>query len=160
VRLDTARAVLSAGADDAGEVWRRAAALTELRAAADEGNFLALAASAKRIRNILSQARDKGLHRDGAAVSPKLLKESEERDLHGAVARVAAEVETGVARGSYKPALLAIASLRPQVDRFFDKVLVMAPEADVRANRLALLESLAGLLRRVADFSEIVVEGE
>jgi glycyl-tRNA synthetase beta chain len=46
------------------------------------------------------------------------------------------------------------------VDRFFDKVLVMAPEEDLRRNRLALLSSLSGLLSRVADFSEIVVEGE
>jgi len=160
VRVDTARAVLSAGADNARDVWSRAEALSELRSAADEGDFLALAASAKRIRNILAQARDKGIHHDSAGVSPKLLRESEEKDLHGALDRVGSQVEKEIAKGTYKPALRAIASLRPQVDRFFDKVLVMAPEADLRANRLALLESLAALLRRVADFSEIVVEGE
>ncbi|HEY3176104.1 MAG TPA: glycine--tRNA ligase subunit beta [Candidatus Polarisedimenticolia bacterium] len=159
MRFDTARAILAAGFDDVADAWRRGAALTELRTAASEEDFLALAASAKRIRNILAQARDKGLATDGP-IAAGLLRDKEEKDLHGAVGRVREGLERQVAAGDYVSALRSIASLRPQVDRFFDKVLVMAPEEDLRRNRLALLSGLSQLLSRVADFSEIVVEGE
>jgi glycyl-tRNA synthetase beta chain len=58
--------------------------------------------------------------------------------------------------GDYRSQLEAIASLRPAVDRFFDKVLVNAQDAAVRSNRLALLDHLRANLSRIADFSEIV----
>jgi len=60
---------------------------------------------------------------------------------------------------NYKAALEQIATLRPQVDAFFDAVMVMAPDAAVRANRLALLEKVLGDFSGIADFSEIVVAG-
>ena len=60
---------------------------------------------------------------------------------------------------SYTAALEQIATLRPQVDAFFDAVMVMAPDAEVRANRLALLEKVLGDFSGIADFSEIVVAG-
>ena len=58
----------------------------------------------------------------------------------------------------YKTALEAIASIRPQVDHFFDKVLVNAPDEAVRANRLKLLGSLLVEFSTIADFSEIVTQ--
>ena len=63
------------------------------------------------------------------------------------------------AEKDYKAALEQIATLRPQVDAFFDAVMVMAPDAEVRANRLALLEKVLGDFSGIADFSEIVVAG-
>jgi glycyl-tRNA synthetase beta chain len=56
----------------------------------------------------------------------------------------------------YIQALTAISTLRPAVDAFFDKVLVNAPDAAVRANRLALLGRLNHEVSSIADFSEIV----
>jgi glycyl-tRNA synthetase beta chain len=159
MRFDTARAILASGFDDVADAWKRATALTELRGAAAEGDFLALAVSAKRIRNILAQADDKGMAVAGS-VETGLLRDEEEKDLHDAVGRVRDGIERQVAVDDYVTALRSIASLRPQVDRFFDKVLVMAPDEDLRRNRLALLAGLSQLLSRVADFSEIVVEGE
>ena len=58
---------------------------------------------------------------------------------------------------SYSEALANIAALRPVVDRFFDKVLVNAPDERVRRNRLTLLSSLLSEFSTIADFSEIVV---
>ncbi|MGH9870606.1 MAG: glycine--tRNA ligase subunit beta [Candidatus Polarisedimenticolia bacterium] len=159
-RFDTARAVLASGFDAVGEAWRRARALTNVRGPAHEQDFLALATSAKRIRNILAQAGQKGIALDGAVVEAGRMTDAEERDLHAAVTRVGTALEQRIAEGDYEQALRDIASLRPQVDRFFDKVLVMAPDEGVRRNRLALLQGLLGLLSRVADFSEIVVEGD
>jgi len=80
--------------------------------------------------------------------------------LHAAVMRTAAHVRAMEAKGDWPSAWKGIAALRPQVDRFFDKVLVMAEDQSLRRNRLALLAALADLLSRSADFSEIVVAGE
>ena len=60
---------------------------------------------------------------------------------------------------NYTAALEQIATLRPQVDAFFDAVMVMAPDEAVRANRLALLQRVLGDFSGIADFSEIVVAG-
>ena len=61
----------------------------------------------------------------------------------------------GSRAGRYREALEAIATLRPRVDRFFDDVLVMAEEEDLRRNRLALLARLLKEFSTIADFSEI-----
>jgi len=58
----------------------------------------------------------------------------------------------------YRPALESIASLRPKVDLFFDKVLVNAPDAKIRQNRLTLLHTLLAEFSTIADFSEIVTD--
>ncbi len=64
------------------------------------------------------------------------------------------------AENDYTTALEAIASLRPHVDRFFDKVLVNAPDPQIRENRLTLLDKLLNEFSTIADFSEIVTSGE
>ena len=68
-------------------------------------------------------------------------------------------MEEATGRRDHDAVLAAIAALRPQVDGFFDTVLVMAEDEEIRRNRLALLASLARLYAREADFAEIVVEG-
>jgi glycyl-tRNA synthetase beta chain len=60
---------------------------------------------------------------------------------------------------SYPHKLTAIATLRPQVDLFFDKVLVNDPDPAIRQNRLALLHGLLTEFSTIADFSEIVTQG-
>jgi glycyl-tRNA synthetase beta chain len=61
---------------------------------------------------------------------------------------------------NYEGALLEIAKLRPALDYFFDKVMVMVEDAGLRANRLALLQTLLKEFSTIADFSEIVTEGK
>ncbi len=156
---DTARAVLATGWDDIRDTRQRAMALHIVRQARGT-DFEALAVSSKRIRNIMKQAIEKGAVEEHLEVDVACLKENEELELHRAVREASAQVEEQIAGLRYVPALTSIAALRPQVDRFFDKVLVMAPDERLRRNRLALLQMLSGLLIRVADFSEIVVEGE
>jgi glycyl-tRNA synthetase beta chain len=79
-----------------------------------------------------------------------------ERDLAGASAALAVEVEEMRKANRYREALEKIATLRPIVDAFFDKVMVMAPEPEVRKNRLALVSRVLDDFSRIADFSEIV----
>jgi glycyl-tRNA synthetase beta chain len=114
-------------------------------------NFEPLAASFKRIRNILRQAGfEKG------EVRPELLEAPEEKALYEEASRVLGEVARLRAAEDYIQILQAVATLRPAVDAFFDHVLVNAPEESVRANRLALLGRLLDEVSSIADFSEIV----
>ena len=71
-----------------------------------------------------------------------------------------ASVEKLRASHNYEAALLEIAKLRPAVDKFFDKVMVMVDDDNLRANRLALLQTLVKEFSTIADFSEIVTEGK
>ena len=61
--------------------------------------------------------------------------------------------------GHYKEALEIIAALRPDVDQFFDQVMVMAEDPEVRKNRLGLLSELLREFTTIADFSEMGGEG-
>ena len=114
-------------------------------------NFEPLAASFKRIRNILRQAAWQG-----GEVRPELLEAPEEKALYDEAQRVLGEAARLRASEDYIGALQAVAALRPAVDAFFDKVLVNAPDEGVRANRLALLGRLMTEVSSIADFSEIV----
>ncbi|MFL6428796.1 MAG: glycine--tRNA ligase subunit beta, partial [Acidobacteriaceae bacterium] len=152
---DVAKAVLAAGGDDVADAIARAQALTEVRASDAEGHLAAISAAFKRIQNILRQAREKGESYDTAAVANALV-EPEERALHEQFNVVAPEVETLRASHRYAEAFGRIATLRPTVDSFFDKVMVMAPDATLRRNRLSLIAEVAGRFSSIADFSEIV----
>ena len=111
----------------------------------------ALAAANKRIVNILRKS--------GAEAAPCVdtarLTEGAERDLSTTFDALAGEVDRHLAAVDYTAALKALASARPVVDRFFDDVLVMADDAAVRANRLALLDRVARTMNRVADISKL-----
>lgn len=142
---------------DAADLVARLAAMYRFRASAD---FLALAAAAKRVRNILDQARERGEAIDGASPDLAVLQAAEERDLHEAIG--ICQQQAAQARDSkrYEDALSAIAALRPAVDRFFDKILVMDPDQEKRRARLSMLAALEAQATSVVDISQIVVEGK
>ncbi|POZ60548.1 glycine--tRNA ligase subunit beta [Chromobacterium alticapitis] len=107
-----------------------------------------LAAANKRVNNILKKAEGEVGVADAA-----LLQEAAEQALYAAVQALAPAVEAKFAAHDFAGALTQLASLRAPVDAFFDGVMVMAEDAKVRANRIALLASLAALFNRVADIS-------
>ena len=74
--------------------------------------------------------------------------------------RMLPQVEKDRAEKDYKSALIMLSTLRPAVDKFFDKVMVMVDDEKLRANRLALLQTLVNEFSTIADFSEIVTEGK
>jgi glycyl-tRNA synthetase beta chain len=145
-KYDEVNAVLAAGWSDLVDVEQRLIAIQSVR---PTENFEPLAASFKRIKNILRQANYAG--RD--SVEPALLEPGPEQDLYAARAGVNLT-------GDYAEQLLQIASLRPAVDRFFDKVLVNAEDPKIRQNRLALLAGLIAGFNSIADFSEIVTSAQ
>ena len=113
----------------------------------------ALAAANKRIRNILKKA-------DGAipdAVNPALFAEDAERALHAVVEQAIADTDPLLANRDYVAALGRLARLRPEVDTFFDKVMVNADDPAIRGNRLALLQRLADRLGSVAAIEHLSV---
>lgn len=150
---DVVSAVLAAGSDDVRDAIARAEALTAARNSED---FVAISAAFKRIKNILRQASEKNEILAARDAFSGALLESEERSLHSASTTLAAKVAPLREAGNYAAALEAIATLRPAVDAFFEKVMVMAPEPELRAARLALIQSVLDSFSGIADFSDIV----
>lgn len=111
----------------------------------------ALAAANKRIGNILRKADiDIPLR-----IDPALLREHAERELAEAVAAAIDETGTGLQRKDYVAVLARLARLRPQVDAFFDQVMVNADDPAVRGNRLAILKQLADRFDAVASLAQL-----
>ncbi len=149
---DEVNAVLAVNADDVVDALERAAAIARVRPTA---NFEPLSAAFKRIRNILGKAG--GEAKFSGQPNEALLETGAEAELYHDARRVLDETRDS---RDYEAVLRRIADLRPRVDAFFDKVLVMAKEEDVRQNRLTLLAWLLRAFTRIADFSEIVISRE
>ncbi len=110
-----------------------------------------LAAANKRIGNILKKAEQA----IPDAVDPSCFIDEAEKALSAKIEAMAAVVAPLFAERNYEAALKELAALRPEVDTFFDEVMVMAEDAAVRANRLALLKRLSGLFLEVADLGQL-----
>ncbi|MDB5822019.1 MAG: glycine--tRNA ligase subunit beta [Herminiimonas sp.] len=110
----------------------------------------ALAAANKRITNILKKAEGQV-----GIVQPALLQEDAEKALNAGMARLAPQVEAAFVAGDFTGTLKALSVLRDDVDRFFNDVMVMAEDPALRANRIALLSALHGMMNRVADISRL-----
>ena len=151
---DVVNAVLAAGSDDVVDAIARAEALTAVRGSED---FASISVAFKRTKNILRQARE-----TKKAIAPTLnaaaLTDDAEKFLATALPEVAAKVHQLRAEKNYTAALTEISRLRQPIDLFFDKVMVMVDDERVRANRLALLQTLLAEFSTIADFSEIVTE--
>lgn len=108
----------------------------------------ALAAANKRVQNLLKKA-DAEL----GAVNESLLTQSEEQALFAAAQALAPKVQAALAAHDFQTALNELATIKPQVDAFFDGVMVMADDAAVKQNRLNLLNQLAEQMNAVADIA-------
>jgi glycyl-tRNA synthetase beta chain len=136
---DEVRACMAAGWTDLLDLEARLKRVQGVRATPD---FEPIAASFKRIKNILKQAQF-----NDSTFQAQLLEPGPELELYEAI------------RGTTgQPLESRIGPLRPKVDLFFDKVLVNAPDLELRRNRLALLHNLLTEFSTIADFSEIVTE--
>ena len=144
-------AVLASGPRSPGDLDARARALVGFLATAEAAS---LTAANKRIANILKKsaaARGGG----APAVNEALLNLPAEQALHQALAALDAPLEAALGAHDYAGALATLAQLRPQVDAFFDGVLVNDPDVAMRDNRLALLAQLRARFTRIADLSRL-----
>jgi len=148
---DVVEAVLAQRPSRIDLVPARLAAVRDFLALPDA---LALAAANKRIGNILKKAEA------GEALArpdPALLVEDAEKALYARVEAIAPVVAAHVAAQRYADALKVLATVRAEVDHFFDKVMVNVDDLAVRANRLGLLKALFDQLNAVADISKLGV---
>jgi glycyl-tRNA synthetase beta chain len=151
---DVVNATLAAGANDVVDVLARAEAVAKVRPSVD---FESISSAFKRMKNILRQASEAGKH-PAEKLEISALQDPAEKDLAGRIPASAALVQKLRAQKQYAEALQEISKLRPPIDTFFDKVMVMVEDEHLRANRLALLQTLLQEFSTIADFSEIVTE--
>ncbi|MET3108149.1 glycyl-tRNA synthetase beta chain [Oxalobacteraceae bacterium GrIS 1.18] len=124
--------------------------LTAVQSFAALPESAALAAANKRITNILKKT-EQALR----PVDTVLLREDAERALFEATQRVSSKVQAAFVAGDFDQALQILATIRPEVDAFFNDVMVMVDDTELRANRIALLAMLHGILNQVADISKL-----
>jgi len=155
-RYDTVRAVVQSflGWKQPADALARGRALERIR---DSEDFVAVATAAKRTRNILTKsAEPEDLSEPIERIDEKRLTTGAEEELYTAYRQLGPILDNLAAQGQYEEAFRVLAGLRPQVDRFFDKVLVMDDDKPVRRNRLNLLSKLSlSVFQQFADLSQI-----
>ena len=149
---DVIAAIVSVSVDDVPNVRKRVKALESLKARPD---FEPLAVGFKRVVNIIRKSGQEESEGQLEAVDPQLFEHESEGALFEEFKSAEQKVSDAMEKKSFDRALVEIASLRDAVDRFFDGVMVMAEDAGIRRNRLALLEHIAALFGKFADFSKL-----
>jgi glycyl-tRNA synthetase beta chain len=147
-RTDLVEAVVAAGGDDPVQIRARVEALGRL---SESGEFSDLMTAFKRVLNISKDHSD-------PSYDPGTFLEEEERALEDGVVGAETALQTYLASLDIDGALGLMQGLRPRVDAYFDKVLVMAEEPELRAARLGLLCRTSQLFLTVADFRRISTE--
>lgn len=149
-RYDIVNAALGPGIDDIHATFLRLCALDALKASPQ---FEPMILMAKRVNNIL---RDQPVFK----INPELFAEKEERELHSTLSIIRRNAGPLLERGDFTKAQSIIFRIQSSLNAFFDRVLVMAEDKKTRQNRLALLQEISRLLLQVADYSQVVVEGQ
>lgn len=153
-RYDEINAVVEICYDNPLDCLERLNAISSFRESAD---FEAVAQGFKRIRNILAKSgSDVSTELGQPAIDATLFEGEEERRLASAVHDIQPKVRKAVRTRNYRRAFELMASLRPTIDLFFDRVLVMSENPKIRTNRMALLRGLLQTFLTIADVSEIV----
>ncbi len=148
---DVLEAVLGINPARIDRIPARLAAVREFSAQPDA---LALAAANKRIGNLLKKVDNMAAL---GAPSSTLLTEAPEKALFDQVTALAPTIDEAMRAEAYTDALMALAQVRASVDAFFEDVMVMAEDAQVRQNRLALLKALSDQMNAVADIARLAV---
>ncbi|TKB09358.1 glycine--tRNA ligase subunit beta [Desulforhopalus sp. IMCC35007] len=130
--------------DDVNDCLSRISAMAEIY---KEPAFAVLASSYKRIRNIIKNNRD-------TTVSESLFEDEAEKNLFSLYSSLSPKISELVDAGEYYKALTLMLEMKEPVDRFFDKVMVMADDPAIKQNRLNLLSGLGDLILQVGDISK------
>ncbi|MCX6562710.1 MAG: glycine--tRNA ligase subunit beta [Candidatus Aminicenantes bacterium] len=149
-RYDLINAALGAGLDNISHSFLRVKALDALKASPQFEPFILMA---KRVNNILTGQPACSLNAD-------LFVEKAEMNLFSTFSIVRENVVPMIAKGDFAQAQKMVFRLQPGLNQFFDSVLVMDKESRLRKNRLALLQAIRRILVQMADYSQVVVEGE
>jgi glycyl-tRNA synthetase beta chain len=142
-------AVISVSFDDVVDCRARIEALVAMK---EQPTFAVLAAAFKRVMNIIKDST-------GGAVDESMLREVAEKQLFETLRSVQKEADPLILAKEYGQALNVILRMKEPVDTFFDQVMVMADDQQLRTNRLNLLGAIAQLFLKVGDFSKMHVAG-
>ena len=141
--------VLATGELDIIDVLKRAEVIAAFR---DELDFNSIYPALNRVLRILPDTPP-------TEVNPNLLQDVAEIELAAAIAKAEPKLQNAVDKHAYAQLLTHLGYLQPAIDRFFDEVLVMSENAELRSNRLALLNSIAIKLNVVGDLTKLVISG-
>ncbi len=147
---DTVEAVLAAGLTDLVAAAEKIKALQAFR---NDPEFEPVSVAFKRVDNILKDFRN-------PKIDERLLTTAVEKDLYRAAGETKKHVTACMEKNDYDLALREMAKLRPPVDAFFDNVMVMDKNEQIRFTRLSLLSEISALFHKIADFSKIVTAGQ
>jgi glycyl-tRNA synthetase beta chain len=147
---DEINASMTGVLEDVYETYRRVRALHELRGDRD---FEALLVSFRRMSNIIEEE-------SGFEFSESLLREDEEKALHSHFVAMREGIVCHIEQRNYDEVYRILSTFKPHVDSFFDHVLVMDENPELRKNRLALLQSITSVFSGIIDFSKIVQPGD
>jgi glycyl-tRNA synthetase beta chain len=145
---DTVDAVLARSLTVPSDIDKRIRAVQTFRSLPQAKS---LAAANKRIRNVLRKAEDDY----PAYPDPDVLELEPEKVLNDRIRQLRQEIGPLLLRRDYAATLNRLSTLREAVDHFFDNVMVMVDDAQLRCNRLSLLHSLNALFLEVADISRL-----
>jgi len=144
---DVIDSILAVDSSDVVSTIKRAHALAAFRSRAD---FNRIYPAFNRVIRILPNTES------GIGIDERLFREQAERNLYESMMRIEMDVRKNAATSEYDRVLEQLATLCDVIDNFFDEVMVMTEQADLRNNRLTLLHRLAGMFSLVADFSRLV----
>ena len=142
---DEVAAVLAKQPQNLGDINAKLSAVAAFKRLPEAA---ALAAANKRVHNILKK-NELPL----GDINPDLLQQLEEQDLYQATQGLVPQINQALAHKDFQAALSVLAAVKPTVDAFFDKVMVMADDEDIKRNRLALLQALSRQMNAVADIA-------
>ncbi|MDQ6802055.1 MAG: glycine--tRNA ligase subunit beta [Acidobacteriota bacterium] len=125
--------------------------ITALKTMRNEPNFLSILDSAKRIANITAGQTD-------GRVEAAKFEHDAERRLNDLASTVSKQIEEMVAERDYRRALESFAAMAPELETFFDEVMVNVDDPGVRSNRMSLLRKVGNAALRIADVTKIVVD--
>jgi len=148
---DVVNAVIASGAPTLVDLVEKAEVVQRFKADKD---FQELATAAGRVLRILPEKRIT------TKLSPALLKEHEEKNLHNAVEEVGKAVEMSLEKRDYVDVRHNLQGLVKPIHSFFERILVMDKNAKVKTNRLVLLQQTAGVLLSLCDFRKLVYAAE
>jgi glycyl-tRNA synthetase beta chain len=136
---------------DGGDLLDCRARIKDINSLRSNPDFSGIAAAFKRSKNILRQSKS------SLSGSPDegVFEKDEERALYGDIRAMGARLKEHVAARDYARGLSELLAIKPSLDNFFDKVMVMAEDPKVRDNRLNLIKSLVSLVEGVADLSQL-----
>jgi glycyl-tRNA synthetase beta chain len=149
---DVIAAVVNVTVDQVPHVWLRVEALQQLKIMPD---FDSLAIAFKRVVNLIKKSDLAQTDLKSKAIDLKLFEHDSESALYEAYKHAVSKIFTSIDQELFSQALLEIAALRAPVDDFFNDVMVMTEDIDLRQNRLCLLGKIAELFEDIADFSKI-----